>query len=170
MEKRLEMAVSLPGTRIIGGLLLLVFSSRLAFPLPFSPVPVTAQTFAVLFLGIFLGKELAAETVLLYLFMGSAGFPFFAAAGPFFMGPTAGYLLAFPFSAYLAGYFHEKGKLRSFPSRIFLLSISSLPIYVGGLSWLSLFVGWKSALELGFLPFIPGDLVKILVLSAIMGL
>ncbi len=170
MEKRLEMTVSLPGIRIIGGLLLLIFSSRLAFPLPFSPVPVTAQTFAVLFLGIFLGKELATETVLLYLLMGNAGLPFFAASGPFLMGPTAGYLLGFPFSAYLAGYFHEKGKLRDLPSRVLLLSLSSFPIYLGGLSWLSLFVGWKSALALGLFPFIPGDIIKILILSALMGL
>ncbi len=152
--------------KILGGTILLIFASRIYIPLTFSPVPITAQTFAVLFLGVYLGKKEGSAAVLLYITGGAMGLPFFA-GGAFLSGPTAGYLVGFPIAAYLSGLFYEKREFRLLPKRFLYLCLASIPIYVLGLAWFSLFVGVKNSIYLGLLPFIPGDLLKIIALSLI---
>jgi len=165
-DRALINEITSSATKILGGTILLILASRIYMPLPFSPVPITAQTFAVLFLGVYLGKKKGSAAVLSYITGGAMGLPFFA-GGAFLSGPTAGYLIGFPIAAYLSGLFSEKGKFDGYLRRILYLCLASTPIYALGLVWLSLFVGAKNSIYLGLFPFIPGDLLKIIVLSLI---
>jgi len=153
---------------LVSSSLLIAALSQLEFFVPFSPVPVTGQTFAVLAVGLLLGSTGGASAVLLYLAEGSMGLPFFAGGSAgvhHFIGPTGGYLLGFVGAAYLAGLFSEIGFTRNFPVMFAALSLADLSLYIFGVLWLSSFVGREHAVQLGFFPFIFGDLVKILLLS-----
>ncbi len=148
--------------------LMIAALSQLEFFVPFSPVPVTGQTFAVLAAGLLLGSTGGASAVLLYLAEGSMGLPFFAGGSSgvhHFIGPTGGYLLGFAGAAYLAGLFSESGLGKSFFGLFSALILADISLYVFGVLWLSTFVGREHAVQLGFFPFIFGDLVKILLLS-----
>ena len=153
---------------ILTASLFIAACSQLEFFVPFSPVPVTGQTFAVLAVGLLLGSTGGASAILLYLAEGSIGLPFFAGGSAgvhHFIGPTGGYLLGFVGAAYLAGLFSEIGFTRNFPVMFAALSLADLSLYIFGVLWLSSFVGREHAVQLGFFPFIFGDLVKILLLS-----
>ncbi|HVK06295.1 MAG TPA: biotin transporter BioY [Armatimonadaceae bacterium] len=139
-------------------------SAQVAIPLPGIPVPVTGQTFAVLLTGMLLGSRRAAIAVLLYLSEGAAGLPVFAggaAGAAVFAGNTAGYLFAFPLAAFLTGLLAERGwdrkpltaGLGMFLGSLIILSIGSLVLsaFVGGVG---------RGFALGFVPFLPGDLIK----------
>lgn len=147
---------------IICSSLLLALSAQFAFPIPFSPVPVSLQTMAVLLIGATLGAKRGALSVLLYLAEGALGFPVFAGGlSGFFvlLGPKGGYLLGFVAAAIAAGalYSQKNGIIKNILALIFANSL----IYLFGLSWLSLFVGFSSALTFGLFPFVVGDLLKI---------
>jgi biotin transport system substrate-specific component len=159
-----------PRADIRGGVLLVVAASLLtaaaaqvAVPLPFSPVPLTGQTFAVLLAGAVLGARRGALAQLLYLAQGAAGLPFFAggAGGAHvFAGPTAGYLLAFPLAAALTGALAERGWDRRFGTMLAAMLLGSAVIFVCGMAVLARFVPPAQLLPAGLVPFVPGDLVK----------
>lgn len=138
--------------------------ARISIPLSFTLVPITGQTFAVLLTGMLLGSRRGALALLLYLAEGAAGLPVFAggAAGATrFLGPTGGYLIAYPLAAALVGFLAERGGDRRPLAAALTLLVGSLVILSLGTLWLSFFVGGLgSAFLQGFLPFIPGDLVK----------
>jgi biotin transport system substrate-specific component len=150
--------------------LLLVFSARASFFLPFDPVPVTMQTLVVLLAGILLGSRLGALTVAAYVAEGICGLPVFAlnvSAGLF--SPTFGYLVGFVVAAWLVGEFSSRGADRTSPKTIAMMVVGNLVMYFCGCAWLSHFVGGISkALVLGTLPFIPGDILKIAVASVLL--
>jgi biotin transport system substrate-specific component len=153
---------------VLSASLFIAFSSQLEFFIPFSPVPVTAQTFAVLLSGLILGRVGGASAVIAYLAEGSIGLPFFAGGSSgfhHFLSPSGGYLIGFIAAAYLAGFFAEIGWSRKRHSLLIALSLSDLSIYLFGIPWLSIYVGHQSALQLGFFPFLFGDFVKILLIS-----
>lgn len=131
--------------------------------LPWTPVPVTGQTFAVLLSGAVLGARRAFLAQLLYLAEGAAGMPFFAggAAGVAkLFGPTGGYLIAFPFAAAATGLLAERAwDRRPFPMFAAMLAGSTI-IFALGLAQLSRFVPREALLGAGLLPFVPGDLLK----------
>lgn len=142
--------------------------SQLEFFVPFSPVPVTGQTFAVMVSGLLLGSVGGASAVLAYLAEGAIGMPFFAGGSAginHLIGPSGGYLAGFVAAAYLAGFFSETDRTKGFLRVFAALVLADLSLYVFGVLWLSTFVGRKHALLLGFYPFIFGDLVKILLIS-----
>ena len=149
------------------GTLLLTISAKIK--IPFYPVPMTMQTFVVLFLGVLLGPKIGLLTISLYLFEGIFGLPVFAGTPEkgigiiYFTGPTMGYLIGFLLAAYLAGYFkYEKGIINTFLKLI--LSVSC--IYILGLIWLGLLIGWdKPIFKLGAQPFLLAELLKILILT-----
>jgi len=148
---------------VVGASLATALAARIAFPLPWTPVPVTGQTFAVLLTGMVLGSRRGALALALYLAEGAAGLPVFAAgaAGPAaLLGPTGGYLLAFPLAAAMTGFLAERGWDRRGLSTLAAMLIGSSVIFVGGLSWLAHFVPPARLLGTGLLPFIPGDVVK----------
>lgn len=137
-------------------------------PLPFTPVPMTLQTLFVVLAGALLGPRLGAASQLAYLAMGVAGLPVFY-GGSFglahLLGPTGGYLLAFPVTAWVAGVVARPSGRRGLMElgRLFVgLLAASLVILAGGTAWLATLTGdADGALALGLVPFLVGDLVKV---------
>jgi len=149
---------------IVGFSFLLGLSAQLALPLPFSPVPVTAQTLVVLLLGSLLGKFRGTLCVLLYLIEGSIGLPFFSggrAGIAHLIGPTGGYLMGFVAAAYVVGSLAQLGWDRKISFTLAAMLLGNLVIYIFGLLWLGRFLGYEKVLHLGFFPFIIGDVLKI---------
>ena len=142
---------------------LVALAARIAVPVPWSPVPLTGQTFAVLLSGAVLGARRAFIAQTLYLAEGALGLPVFA-GGAFgfaiFLGPTGGYLLAFPFAAALTGALAERGWDRRFVTMLAAMLLGSAVIFALGLIQLSRFVPQPQLLAAGLLPFVPGDVVK----------
>lgn len=151
------------------GTLLLTVSAKIK--IPFYPVPMTMQTFVVLFLGITLGSKIGLITVSLYLFEGIFGLPVFAGTPEkgigliYFTGPTMGYLIGFLVAVYLAGSFkYNKGIINTFLKLIFSVSF----IYILGLIWLGTLIGWdKPIFKLGAQPFLLAELFKIILLAVL---
>jgi biotin transport system substrate-specific component len=136
-------------------------SAQMAVPLPFTPVPATLQPVAVLAIGALLGSRLGVAALVTYLIVGAAGLPVFAMGGAGIarlIGPTGGYLLAFPVAAAVAG-LGGRGQLRTMiPSMIAAMVV----IHAGGAAWLAILGNDpRFAFEAGFLPFLTGDLFKI---------
>ena len=151
---------------------LLTISAQFAFNLPFSPVPVTGQTLAVLLIGSLLGKNRGAAAVGLYLIQGAAGLPVFAGGKSGFItlvGPTGGYLIGFIVAAYIVGILTELRYNKSLGYIAFSMFVGNLVIYSFGLFWLVQFVGESSALQMGLFPFLVGDFVKILIGVIVLG-
>ena len=154
---------------ILCGSILLTISAKIK--IPFYPVPMTMQTFVVLFLGISFGYKIAFATVSLYLLEGIIGLPVFSNSPEkgvgliYFTGPTMGYLIGFLFAALLSGYFDFKKNILL----IFLkLVLSVSVIYVFGILWLGTLIGWdKPIFDLGAKPFLLAELFKILILTLI---
>lgn len=153
---------------VIGASIIIALFAPVAIPLPFTPVPIATQAHVVLFLSCFLGSRRAAISVLAFLFQGAMGLPVFAggAAGIMVLaGPKGGYLLGYLVAAFVTGWMMERAKDRT-PSRAFAaMGMGNLVVYLFGLPWLSCYVGWPGAFVMGMLPFLVGDLCK-LVLAA----
>lgn len=149
---------------ILGGSLFIALAAQLHVVLPFSPVPITGQTFAVLLLGALYGRKRGPATVLTYLALGVMGLPVFA-GGTFgiarLIGPTGGYLVGFLIAAYVVGVLSERGWDRKPWSTAASMIIGNGVIYGFGVLWLSRFVGWPAVLSTGLLPFLVGDALKI---------
>lgn len=146
---------------ILGGSLLIAVGAKLS--VPFLPVPVTFQGFAVVLVAAVLGSRRGTLAALAYLAEGLVGLPVFAlpVAGPaYFVGPTAGYLLAFPLSAWLVGTLAERGWDRRFFTTVLALAAGQALILVGGFLWLSKSVGAPTAFGIGVAPFLLGDVLK----------
>lgn len=140
------------------------FGAQMRMPLPFTPVPLTLQTFFVLSSGVALGPFWGLLSQALYLLLGIAGFPYFtgwAAGGKTLIGTTGGYLLGFLLASYIAGIFTRRGESKSAYLGMFL---GNLVIYLLGASWLGflLSLSFSQALLKGVLPFLAGDILKIL--------
>lgn len=155
---------------IIGGSLLIGLCAHVKVLLPFSPVPVTGQTFAVLMIGALLGARRGCLAVLAYIIEGVAGLPVFAlGAGPaVLLGPTGGYLFGFIPAVYITGRLAERGWDRRIGTTVVAMIFGNMAIYTFGLFWLCCLTGFNmKVLTLGLYPFIVGDLVKI-ILAAIL--
>ena len=156
---------------VVGGSLLTALAAQVVIPLPWTPVPVTGQTFAVLLTGALLGSRLGALAMLAYLAEGAAGLPFFkggaGGAHYLFLSPTAGYLLAFPAAAFVTGLLAERGWDRRFWSAAAAMWLGSLVILAAGWAWLALFYRTAGeAFAAGVVPFLAGDVVKIALAAA----
>jgi biotin transport system substrate-specific component len=162
---------------IIGGSLLVGLSAQLAVRLPFSLVPVTAQTFAVLMIGALFGSRRGGLSVLLYVIEGTAGLPVFAmgqGGAAVLLGPRGGYLVGFVVAAYAVGLLAERGWDRQIGTAILAMLFGEASMYAVALSWLFCLrfifrvpIGAGSILAVGLYPFIVGDILKI-VLAAIL--
>ena len=158
------------------GSILLAISSKIK--IPFYPVPMTMQTFVVLFLGISFGYKIGLATVSLYLIEGIVGLPVFSNSPEkgvgiiYFTGPTMGYLIGFLPAVFLTGYLKlddwtkkENRNLEFFFLNLLKLLISVSVIYLLGLFWLSNLIGFEKAILFGFKPFWIAELFKILLLT-----
>lgn len=151
---------------ILAASALVALSAQVVVPLPFTPVPITGQTFGVLFVGALLGSRRGALALAAYLLEGAAGLPVFAGGGSslaWLAGPTAGYLWSYPAAAWLTGRLAERGWDRRPAKAAVALGAGNAIIYAVGLPWLALFVGAERVLAAGLLPFLAGDLLKIAV-------
>ncbi len=149
---------------VLGALWVALFA-QVRIPLPFTPVPITGQTFAVLLVGATLGARRGMGALMLYLLMGITGLPVFAGgkSGLFHLtGPTGGYLIGFVIAAWVVGWMAEHGLERSLRTSLLPFSIGTLIIYLTGVPWLALYVGPQAALQKGLFPFLLGDLIKLL--------
>ena len=149
---------------VLSGSALIAASAWIAVPLPFSPVPVTAQTFAVLLVGSALGARRGAAAAIAYLGEGALGLPVFAGGSGgahVLAGPTGGYLAGFVAGAWLCGLLAGRGWDRRVVTTVLSMALGNLAILAPGLLWLSRFVGSGRVLALGLAPFLPGDAVKI---------
>ena len=148
---------------ILCGSLLVALSARIRFYLPFSPVPITGQTFAVLMLGAFLGSRRGGLTMLAYLAEGLMGLPVFTATAGLaaLLGPTGGYLVGFVFAAYIVGRLAERGWDRHILTAVAAMIIGDAVLLTFGFVWLAVLTSVKTAFIAGFVSFIPGDLLKI---------
>lgn len=151
---------------VVGGSLLVALLAQVAVPLPFSPVPVTGQTLGVLLLAAALGARRSALALVLYLVEGAAGLSVFAPGVMFgaarLLGPTGGYLMAFPVAAYLLGWLAERGWSRRIWRLGMAMVLAEGVIFACGVAWLALLlrVPLARALHLGLYPFLPGEVVK----------
>ncbi|HUV40516.1 MAG TPA: biotin transporter BioY [Sedimentisphaerales bacterium] len=158
-------------TLIVGGSVVIALSARMAVMLPFSPVPVTGQTFAVLMAGALLGSRRGSLAVITYIAQGVAGLPVFALgrAGPaVLLGPTGGYLIGFIAAAYITGILAQRGWDRRVGTTILAMVLGNCAIYMPGLVWLVILTSVGNALKMGFYPFIAGDFLKIVLAAAVL--
>jgi biotin transport system substrate-specific component len=154
---------------------LLAICAHISVPLPFTAVPLTLQTFAVILIGLVLGPVTAFSAVMLYLAEGAAGLPVFSPHGPGgiaqLLGPTAGYLFSYPLAAALAGAvvrISTKQRTR-FLLAVIAGAIASLPVFLLGAGWLAhlLHLDPAAAWNLAVAPFLPGEVVKVLAAAGI---
>lgn len=153
-------------TLVIGFALLTAFAAQVRIPLPFTPVPVTGQTFAVLLAGAALGWRAGAASQGLYILLGLGGLPFFSggnAGWEYATGPTLGYLIGFVVAAAAIGYLAERKQDRAVATALPAFLAGSVVIYVFGVGWLmiSLQTDLADAVVKGLVPFLIGDLLKV---------
>lgn len=151
--------------------LLMALSAQFVIPLPWTPVPITGQTFVVLLAGALLGSRLGALAMFAYLIEGASGLPFFraGAGGVAYLvaSPTTGYLLSYPAAAFVVGLLAERGWDKRFLTAAAAMLIGSALILLSGWAWLSLwFKTAGEAWRAGVLPFLPGDVIKIALATA----
>ncbi len=154
---------------VIGGALLVAAFAQVSIPLPFTPVPITGQTFAVLLVGAALGSRRGAASLVLYLIEGVLGLPVFAggASGVArLFGPTGGYLIGFVAAAYVVGLLAERGLDRRWHTALPAFLAGEVAIYLIGVPWLAAFIGIDQALGGGLWLFLPGDAIKLILATA----
>ena len=147
----------------LGGSLFVALLAQLQIPLPFTPVPISGQTFGVLLVGSTLGAGIGALSLMFYLAQGAIGLPFFSggeAGIQHLSGATAGYLFGFVLAAWIVGKFAESKKDRKFSSALLGFGLGHLTVFACGILWLSQLVGFSRSLELGLYPFMPGMILK----------
>jgi biotin transporter BioY len=132
--------------------------AHIAIPLPFTPVPITGQTFAVLLCGAALGARLGIASMLLYITEGVVGLPVFAAAPG---AASYGYLAGFVAAAFIVGWFADLGWTKDVPRTIVAMIAGEVAIYFFGLLWLAHFVPPTKVLDFGLYPFLIGDAIKL---------
>jgi biotin transport system substrate-specific component len=148
---------------IAGGVILLSLLAQVAIPLPFTPVPITGQTFGVALIALMWGAKRGGATVFTYLLVGAAGLPVFAnAQAGLAIGPTMGYLLGMLLASFAMGTLADKGFTKTFKKAYAAAFLGSLITFTCGYLVLGYFVGYNHAFALGVVPFIPGDILKTL--------
>ena len=154
---------------------LTAIAAQITIPLPFTPVPFTFQPMVVLVGAAALGSRLGMMSQILYLAIGLAGAPVFAASPALpqgvarLLGPTGGYLMSYPFAAFVTGYLAERGFDRRYLSFLLAMLSGLAIVFAGGVAWLALMLRSVGvALTAGFLPFVLADLAKLIVAAGVM--
>jgi biotin transport system substrate-specific component len=145
---------------------IIAIAAQIAIPIPGTVVPLTMQPLAVLLVGVTLGSTRGAAAAALYLLEGFSGMPVFAqghGGAIWLAGPTAGYLFSYPFAAFVAGWFSERGWGSTILRAVAGMLVALAVIYLGGWSWLAAFTGAKSAWLGGVRPFVLADILKVAV-------
>jgi biotin transport system substrate-specific component len=154
-------------------------AAQVSIPLPFTPVPFTLQPMIVLLGGAALGARLGMAAQVLYLAAGIAGLPVFAASPVLppgalrLLGPTGGYLMSYPFAAFVAGWLAERGFDRRYVTSVIAMAGGLAVVFACGVTWLALFarpagVGFGAAMRTGLYPFLAADVIKLFVAAGVM--
>lgn len=155
---------------VIAASALIALAAQIAIPMPFSPVPLTLQPLAVIFIGAALGAGRGAAAATLYLLEGMSGLPVFAqghGGALWLLGPTAGYLYSYPFAAFVAGWFSQRGWGNTIARAVCGMLLALAVIYTGGWSWLVQFAGIRGAFAMGVAPFVVADILKVAIGAAL---
>ena len=155
---------------ILAGSLIIAVSAQLAVWIPYSPVPVTGQTFAVLMLGALMGARRGGLCVLAYVTEGLAGLPVFAGGAggiAWLIGPTGGYLVGFVAAAAFVGYLAECGWDKKVWTTILAMVAGNICIYTFGIAWLTV-LAVENKFKIGVYPFIAGDIFKIILAAVLL--
>lgn len=156
---------------VIGASLFVALCAKVTLPLPFTPVPLTMENFAVLLVGLTLGSRRGFAALLVFLLEGAMGMPVFAQTGiggiAQIIGPTGGFLIAYPFVAGLAGWIMERGR-KTFARAAVAGLLAECVLFAGGIGWLFVLTHSISiALRFGLYWFIFAEIIKVLMSSAI---
>jgi biotin transport system substrate-specific component len=176
-----SLARAIRGASVLFITALTAAAAQISVPLPFTQVPFTFQPMIVLLGGLALGSRLGLLSQILYLAAGIAGLPVFAASatlppGPLrLLGPTGGYLMAYPFAAFMVGYLAERRFDRRYVTAVLAMLVGLVVIYACGATWLAWFVrtasepvGMQRAIVTGIYPFLVPDLLKIIAAAGIL--
>jgi len=154
---------------------LTAIAAQISIPLPFTPVPFTFQPMVVLVGAAALGSRRGMASQILYLTLGLAGLPVFAASPALpqgiarLIGPTGGYLMAYPAAAFLTGFLAERGFDRRYLSFVLAMIAGLAVVFAGGVAWLTLTLhSVRAALAAGFFPFVVADLAKLFAAAGVM--
>jgi len=157
---------------VIGGSLVVAICARFSVPLPFTPVFLTLANMAVLLVGLTLGSRAGFASLVLYLAEGAMGLPVFSPAGPGgvaqLLGPTGGYLMAYPFAAFVAGFIAER-----LPRKFSFYALAALAgnavIFAGGISWLMVWThgAVAQAVQFGLYPFVFAEVMKMMAAAGV---
>jgi biotin transport system substrate-specific component len=155
----------LAGTGLVAG------AAQISFKLPFTPVPITGQTFAVVLVGASLGSLRGTASLLLYLWLGVAGAPIYAhhdSGWNAITSASGGYIVGFVLAAAVTGFLAERGWDRRFSSSVGAMLTGNVIVYLVGLPWLAvvLHTNLEKTLEYGLYPFVPGDTFKLYLAAA----
>ncbi len=156
---------------VVGATVVVALCARITIPLPMTPIPLTAQNFGVMLVGLLLGSRRGFAALTLYLLEGMVGLPVFSPTGPGgaaqLFGITGGFLLAYPFVAFLAGYIFERGA-KSFLRATLAGLLAEILLFAGGLSWLYVFThSLAKAAYLGLYWFLAAEVMKVMFAAAI---
>ena len=156
---------------VVAASLFVAICARITVPLPFTPVPLTMENFAVLLMGLTLGSRRGFAALALFLVEGASGLPVFSIAGvggmAQILGPTGGYLMAYPFVALIAGWIMERGG-KSFARAAIGSVLGEVVLFTGGIGWLLVYThSFKLALQFGLYWFIFAEIIKVLLASGI---
>ncbi len=156
---------------VIGASFFVALCARVTVPLPFTPVPLTLQNFGVLLVGLTLGSRRGFAALALYLAEGMVGMPVFNPTGPGglaqLIGPTGGFLLAYPFVAGIAGWIMESGR-RTFARAATASLLAEIALFAGGLSWLAILTHSVSlAVRWGLYWFVFAEVIKIMMAASL---
>ena len=157
---------------VFSGAAFVGIAAQIAIPLPFTPVPLTLQTFAVLLAGAALGSLRGVASMGLYALMGVVGVPWFSEGSSGFSTASFGYILGFILAAFIVGRLAERGASTTPMHSAALMVIGNLAIYVVGVTWLKFAIdsSWATALSLGVVPFLIGDAIKIALAAGLLPL
>jgi biotin transport system substrate-specific component len=158
---------------VLAGTAFVAVAAQVSISLPFTPVPITGQTFAVVLVGASLGALLGLASLGLYLFVGALGAPVYADqqhGWDVLTGPTGGYIVGFVLAAVLTGFLAQKRWDRRFSSAVAAMLSGNVVIYLVGLPWLAAKIdaGLEDTLEAGLYPFVVGDLLKLYLAGALL--
>jgi biotin transport system substrate-specific component len=174
---RAELSIAFQAAAVLFVTVLTVAAAQISIPLPFTPVPFTLQPMIVLLGGAALGSRLGMTSQALYLALGLLGLPVFAASPILpqgfarLLGPTGGYLMSYPLAGFVAGFLAERGFDRRYATSVAAMGAGLLIIFTCGVAWMAFgapHLGVSTAVRTGLVPFIPADIVKILLAATVL--
>ena len=168
---RVQTALAYNAITMLSATIVLAISAQFAFAIPFSPIPVTGQTFIVLLVGAVFGPVRGGAVIMMYLAEGISGLPVFANGGfgpAYLIGPTGGYLISFVPAAVVVGYLAERGWDRMLATTFAAMALGTAIILLGGASWLAMTTQRTDILAIALYPFLPGAVIKIVAAAGLL--